>query len=258
MRLSTHGCDFPPLFNRQLSIHSILSFRLRILYFTTSLTGEQQLRSAMSIFISSDYGSSSAITFDLRDDDKNHQNLIRFLEVAIALNLPILPLTWDPALEALGPDGATGRVNQSPFNNKISLAFKRFNPRVTRSELSVEEFRSLQYNSMISEITVLNSEFLRKHPNIIHLIGVCFELHNNSKDIFPVLVFAKASLGDLSKFRSQYSTLEPRVMMAICGEIAKAVGAMHQCGIVTVPVVGIELTFVAKALLMETSNQATY
>lgn len=203
----------------------------------------------MSLFTSSDYGPSCAVSFfDSRDDGRNHQYLIRFLEVATALNVPILPLTWDPALETLGPDGATGRVNQSPFNNKISLAYKRFNPHVTRPELSLENFRGLQYSSMISEITVLSSAFLRKHPNIIRLIGVGFELHNNDNDMFPVLVFAKASLGDLSKFRSQYSTLHPEVTMAICGEIANAMGAMHQCGTIAVPVVSDRTNFCSQGI----------
>jgi hypothetical protein len=190
----------------------------------------------MDIFISSTFGSQIAVSStcerldDQKPDDQNHQNFIRLLEVAISLNVPILPLTWELAFETLGPDGATGRVNQAPFNSKFSLAFKRFNPEVTNPNLSMEEFRNVQYNAMIAEMVVLSCPEIRNHPNIITLIGVCFEVSPVPDEILPVLVFAKASLGDLTKLVSQCDALEPDEMMAICGEVAKAIRVMHQCG----------------------------
>jgi hypothetical protein len=164
------------------------------------------------------------------NQDLQHNNFIRFLQIARALDVTILPLVWDPALEALGTDGATGRVNQSHLNAGLSFAFKRFNPRVTTPGTSEEAYRQVQYNAMITEITVLSRRDIRRHPNIVTFIGICFELSPVCDDVWPVLVFSKADLGDIYTFISDHTALDVSSLAAICGEVAKGIYIMHQCG----------------------------
>ncbi|KAF2259193.1 kinase-like protein [Lojkania enalia] len=192
----------------------------------------------MDLFTSS-YAASQFSTISLstvdsllgQSDSRPHQEFIQFLQYAISLNVPILPVTWEPAFEALGPDGTTGRVNQSPLNSEFILAYKRFNPRVTDPRMSANAYRSLQYSAMASEMTVLSNPVIRSHPNIITLQGICFELSSATGDVWPVLVFERAALGDLEKFVSQHESLNLEDLLSICGYIAKAIKIMHQCGV---------------------------
>jgi len=165
--------------------------------------------------------------------DQPHQNLIRLLTVAIALKVNILPLTWRPALESLG-EGATGLVSQSPLNSQIEFAFKRFN-RVNRSPtLSEADFRTLQYDAMISEMVTLSCPQIYDHPNIVNLEGLCWELLPGSDEVWPVLAFRKAEGGDLLHFLSSPDALEfdSDDLLTVCGEVGKALRMMHLCGTV--------------------------
>jgi hypothetical protein len=194
----------------------------------------------MDLFYSSGLLADIAIGSSLLDylSDKpgktttEHNNFIRFLQVASALEVPLLPLTWDPAFEALGRAGATGHVNQASLNAGITLAFKRFNPQVSRPDISQDSFRQIQYNAMIAEMTILMRKDIRRHQNIILFVGVCFELSSVSDDVWPVLVFNKADLGDLHTFLSHCRPLNVPTLATICGEVAKGIDIMHQCGTV--------------------------
>jgi len=162
-------------------------------------------------------------------ESQHHQEFIRFLQHAYSLHVPVLPLTWEPAFDALGPDGATGRVNQSALNSEFQLAYKRFNPHVTDPRFTTEAYRSLQYRAMASEMTVLSCSGVQSHPNIITLQGICFEISSTSS-VWPVLVFEKCALGDLEQCVSRPEFLDPEHLLSLCGEVAKALKVMHQCG----------------------------
>lgn len=167
---------------------------------------------------------------------QDHQNFIRFLQMAISLNVGFLPLTWDPAFEALGR-GATGVVNQSQLNSETWIAFKRFEADGAHPGVCDEEFGNRQYSALMSELNVLGHQKIRYHPNIISLIGVCFEITPRSKKVVPVLALAKAHHADL--VMSLYES--PRLvglqknsfpLLNICGEIAKGLEMLHQSGMI--------------------------
>jgi serine/threonine protein kinase len=169
----------------------------------------------------------------LHEDESSHQDLIRLLAIASALSVEIFPFTWQPALESLG-QGGTGWISQSSVNDQISFAFKRFqqvNPN-PNSELTESKFRSLQFNAMISEIVVLSCPEVYDHPNIINLEGICWEVLKPSGEVWPVLVFQKAKLGDLRRTLSlpESENMDLNMKIGICGEVAKALRIMHQCG----------------------------
>jgi hypothetical protein len=186
----------------------------------------------MELFTSQ--GLRSEISLTDSHEGPDHQNFIRFLQMAISANVGFLPLTWDPAFEALGR-GATGEVNQSRLNSKTWIAFKRFKTDGAHPGLLEDEFRNIQYNAMISELNVLGHPNIRNHPNIISLIGACFEINPVSNEVLPVLALAKAHHADLTM--SLYEI--PRLIgipkdvfppLPICGEVAKGIKMLHQCG----------------------------
>jgi hypothetical protein len=167
----------------------------------------------------------------LHEDDSPHQDLIRLLAIANALKVEILPLTWQPALETLG-QGGTGWVNQSYVNDGVSFAFKRFHRVNPDPQLTDRKFRSLQFDAMISEMVVLRCPEVYDHPNAIHLEGICWEVVRPSGEVWPVLVFQKAKLGDLRRALTlpEAKDIDLDRKIAICGEVAKALRIMHQCG----------------------------
>jgi len=167
----------------------------------------------------------------LHEDDSPHQDLIRLLAIANALKVEVLPLTWQPALETLG-QGGTGWVNQSYVNDRVSFAFKRFHRVNPNPQLTESKFRSLQFDAVISEMVVLRCPEVYGHPNVINLEGICWEVLRPSGEVWPVLVFQKAKLGDLRRTLSlpEAEDMDLDMKIAICGEVAKALRIMHQCG----------------------------
>lgn len=186
----------------------------------------------MNLFYSSSVlGAAAVSAADLEArDDSHHPNLIRLLQAATVLKVPVLPLTWDPAFEALGQDGATSRVNQSPLNAALEFAYKRFNPESNDIHTTQEAFRRMQYDAMIAELTILSCPNIRRHENIVSFIGICFEVSSAPDEVLPVIVFKKAEHGDLPLFLAGNLSLDASSLTAICGEVAKGIQIMHNCG----------------------------
>jgi hypothetical protein len=161
----------------------------------------------------------------------SHQDLIRLLAIANALKVEILPLTWQPGLETLG-QGGTGSVNQSYVNDRVSFALKRFRRVNPNPQLTDRKFRSLQFDAMISEMVVLRYPEVYAHPNVVRLEGICWEVVRPSGEVWPVLVFQKAELGDLRRALTlpEAKDIDLDMKIAICGDVAKALRIMHQCG----------------------------
>jgi Protein tyrosine and serine/threonine kinase len=185
----------------------------------------------MNLFYSSSIlGAAVVSAADLEArDDIHHPNLLRLLQAATVLKVPILPLTWDPAFEALGLDGATSRVNQSPLNAALEFAYKRFAPESNDNYTTQEAFRKMQYDAMIAELTILSCPTIRRHENIVTFVGMCFEVLS-SGEVLPVIVFKKAEHGDLSVFLAENLPLDASSLTEICGEVAKGIQIMHSCG----------------------------
>jgi serine/threonine protein kinase len=194
----------------------------------------------MDLFTTSDLPSStsfditslldSASSIGEAGSPRHHQNFIKFLQYATALQLKILPLAWEPALEALGPNGATAKVNQSFLNSEMTLVYKRFKSEVTDHRLSEAQFRELQYTAMINELIILAHPEIGGHNSIVRFVGICFELSPNAVEVWPILVLLKATRGDLATYMTQNESLEPARLLTLCGEIAKGVHRVHHYG----------------------------
>ncbi|KAF8853232.1 kinase-like protein [Acephala macrosclerotiorum] len=169
----------------------------------------------------------------LQADEPLHQDLVRLIAIANMLQVEIFPLTWQPSLEMLG-QGATGSISQSALNDQVHFAFKRFNRINTNPALTESDFRRIQFDAMISEMVVLSCPEVCDHPNIVDLEGLCWEVVRPSGEVWPVLVFQRAKCGDLRHFlklpEAGSFNLDDRIFT--CGEVAKALRIMHQCGII--------------------------
>ena len=156
-------------------------------------------------------------------------DLISVLSVAQQYKVDFLPITW---LHALGPlgRGATAEISQSLISIQTGFAFKRsYSPTAATSYTPHEVDTSLR--TLVSELLVLENPLIRCHPNIIDLQGICWEVKADSEDVWPVLVFERAQLGDLQMFMDsedgRNSSFDTRI--ELCIGIAKAIMIMHSC-----------------------------
>ena len=154
-----------------------------------------------------------------------HYDFISFLAVAQRRKFDFLPITWQPALDDVGR-GATAEIRQSFINLQMSFAFKRMTPlnSLQQGERGYRAFRAL-----ISEVSVLGHPSIRKHPNVINLEGICWDVVGEEEAVWPVLVFEKTQYGDLCKFMESDVGLRMSMgdRLKLCVDIATAVMDMH-------------------------------
>ena len=99
-----------------------------------------------------------------------HYDLTSFLEACQNLDIDFLLVTWQPALVTLRV-GGQAEVRQSLVNLAMSFAFSRVKIREATREVEQAAYRVLA-----SQISILGLSKIRSHPNIIDLIGVCWDI----------------------------------------------------------------------------------
>lgn len=154
----------------------------------------------------------------------SHADLLAFLSTA-QLNLTdFLPIAWYPSYN-LGR-GAFAVLNQSPVKAKLSFAFKRLGQHGQRQDEDTEDF-----SSSVSELAILRHKPLSIHPNIIKIEGICWEVTAENDRILPVLVFEKATYGDMFQFRNmeEGQKLDLRQKISLCAQILDALYTLHAC-----------------------------
>ncbi|KAL7792472.1 kinase-like domain-containing protein [Trichoderma ceciliae] len=153
-------------------------------------------------------------------------NLLALLATAQEKEVDFLPMTWD---EATADRGGQATISQSFFNEKLSYVFKRLH---RNFRYPADEIIALK--AVISEVIVLGHPEIRGHPNIVRLVGVCFEIDHQTKVPWPVLVFQKAEHGDLKKFLEspRGKGLGVRERLDLCIDVAAAITLMHREGII--------------------------
>ncbi|RFU74987.1 serine threonine kinase [Trichoderma arundinaceum] len=153
-------------------------------------------------------------------------NLLSLLATAQEKEVDFLPITWD---EATADRGGQASISQSFFNEKLSYVFKRLH---RNFKYPAEEIIALR--AVISEVIILGHPEIRGHPNVVRLVGVCFEIDRQTKIPWPVLVFQKAEYGDLKKFMDspRGRELGLRERLDLCVDIAAAITLMHREGII--------------------------
>lgn len=181
---------------------------------STSSTATRSPQAQSQVF---EFGQSASSASELADNAD--YGFIALLGLIQRLGIEILPLTWQAARGSLEEDGRGGRggqakIYQSEISPGASFAFKRF----SRND----------YHEIVSELLILTHEVVRKHPYIIHLEGLCWDVRGDD-DVRPVLVFEKSSLGDLFYFMKagggEMMSINNR--LRLCVEIGIAIRDMH-------------------------------
>lgn len=150
------------------------------------------------------------------------QDFITFLAIAQNAEIDLLPITWPRGLPGIGT-GGTAKVRESLVRLEMSFAVKvvkdveRIDKRPTRIKARFKE--------LISEIHVLGHPTVQGHPNIVSLLGICWDIVPSGR-VWPVLVFEKTPLGDLWSFaKGQEIGMDLR--FKLCSDIATAVRDLH-------------------------------
>jgi hypothetical protein len=154
-----------------------------------------------------------------------HDDFISLLAIAQKFEIDFLPITWQPALDALG-FGGTAEIRQLLVSVQKSFAFKRIVRYGSPQHHSAGE--NCKFKELFSEVSVLGQPSVRNQPNIMNLLGICWEIRLDDK-VLPVLVFEKSQYGDLYKFMGseQGKALCIGERINLCIGIATAVMIMH-------------------------------
>ena len=144
-------------------------------------------------------------------------DILDILGTVQKFDLDLYPLTWLPGLGPIG-EGATAEVRQTLATITTDLAFKRTLGSVDRS------FWALQ-----SELIVLSQPAMKRHPNVLPLLGVCWDFPRDN-EVRPVLIFERARFGNLTDFMEseQGQALDCDTRLSLCADVANAVITMHQ------------------------------
>jgi Protein tyrosine and serine/threonine kinase len=158
-------------------------------------------------------------------------NLITFLAIAQKLEIDFLPITWQPTLSEVGA-GGTAKIRQSLIHLQMSFAFKTIKDAKWIDEIDeTQRPREVKtrFQALISEISVLRHPSVREHPNIISLLGICWDILP-SGCVWPVLVFEKTALRDLWSFAAseEGKNISIETRLKLCADIATAVRDLHQ------------------------------
>jgi hypothetical protein len=160
----------------------------------------------------------------LSEDDQaavlsHFNNIITFFAMMHSCGIPLLPLKWQPARSSLGM-GGTARVNQAVLHSQMSYAFKRV--RTSGAPINAD------VGKWVNELFILSNPPIREHPNVIRLEGCCLDIDGRGR-LHPVLVFERATLGDLEQFilSGKAESMEFKDMLDICIQLGYALELLH-------------------------------
>ncbi|KAI1277030.1 hypothetical protein F5Y07DRAFT_364918 [Xylaria sp. FL0933] len=184
-------------------------------------------------------------TVSIKDKKEGSYNLLTCLACAQQSGIDLIGITWIDAQGLLGRGGQAA-VSQTRASASAVLAFKRPDSSPIGSWLSkvtTSQRTKLDdvYRAVASEILVLGDPEIRSHPNIVRLHAISWEIHQARSWLFqkitrvwPILVFEKASHGDLGLFMAseQGVALDLAARVKLCRGIASAIAAAHRKGIV--------------------------
>jgi serine/threonine protein kinase len=170
-----------------------------------------------------------------------HFDLLSFISIAEKLDVDFVQTTWQPALEMLGK-GATSMVQQAQMDAKFGLAFKRSMAWSEEDFADTKQQEVARYKALIYELIAL--AVLSKHPNVIDLLGITWEIDAETEQVWPVLLTERSIYGTMADFLpSEIGTnLDCRGKLKLCADIARACQTLHKLG---------ELSFNSLLNLME-------
>jgi serine/threonine protein kinase len=133
-------------------------------------------------------------------------------------------------------DGATFQVEKKrTYVSKIGMkwvAAKRAKvvvPKRFTAELSMNDETYRRLKAVLLEVEVLSHPRIRQHQNIAPLIGYTWD--ETASGYAPILVMELATFGDARKLLSS-TKLSDEEKVALCGDIASGLEALHTCSIV--------------------------
>jgi serine/threonine protein kinase len=149
-------------------------------------------------------------------------DFVTFLDAIEKLRVRILPVTWQAARQPIGT-GATSRINEAFVTLHRSFAFKCASEHQKKSEPEGSTLRMI-----LNECSILSHPSIRRHPNVIELEGVCWDIEPKDK-IWPVLVYDKTHWGDLDNFAVHllWRNLTAGQRLSLCMDIGAAISCMH-------------------------------
>jgi serine/threonine protein kinase len=152
-----------------------------------------------------------------------YADFITFLGIAQSYDIDFLPISWLPAMDIVGA-GATAEIRQKLATYQVTFAFKRLTKKT-----------SLQ--PLIAELRILGHPAIQKHPNILKLEGICWDI-DRSGEVWPVLVFQKSHHLDLGRFMCTDTgrQLSLEAQLEMLADIASAIMTMHANGKMTLAV----------------------
>ncbi len=165
-----------------------------------------------------EYSSAGVVGHGVASSSK-YEELIVFLGIFQRLGIKYMSTSWLPAMDVVGR-GGSAEIRQSLAVIQTSFAFKRLTQKATLMPL-------------IAELQILGHPAIQKHPNIIMLEGISWDVDASSGEAWPVLVFHKAHFRDLKHFmmtasRGLLMSVEDKLEML--ADIASAVQTMHANG----------------------------
>ena len=160
-----------------------------------------------------------------------HYDLLSFLAITERLsNLRLYAFTpsYQPSGRLTIRTGASGIVHDQALSSERGIIFKRYRTTPQSSRRDV-------FKAIISEVMVLKHPVLAKHPNIVDLDGITWDVEverGQPPQITPVLILKRAEHGNLADFfrTSQGRNLSLEQRLRLCIDVALALDAMHTYG----------------------------
>lgn len=163
-------------------------------------------------------------------DESQPQDMITFLAIAQNAKMDFLPTTWPRGLSEIGT-GATAEIRESLVHLQLSFAFKvvkdaEWIERIDESQRPPQI--NARFKELITEIDILGHPAVQGHPNIVSLLGICWDVLPSGR-VWPVFDFEKTPWGDLWSFARAAAGREIGVntRLRLCSDIATAVRDLH-------------------------------
>ena len=146
-------------------------------------------------------------------------NFIATLGLAQRLGIHFLPISWQASLGPLSIGGQAD-IWQTLVNIQSSFVFKSF---------EIGKDNTTNFATLIKELVVLSHPTVKKHPNIVELEGIGWDIVEETEHVSPVLVFEKSKYGDLHRFiaSDHEGNLPVKTRLDICADVAVALRDMH-------------------------------
>jgi serine/threonine protein kinase len=87
--------------------------------------------------------------------------------------------------------------------------------------------------SLCAELRILTDSGMRDHPNIVKLLGNCWQMTEDAQNsILPAMIFEATALGDLQTYHDQHPELTLGLQLQLGLGVTRGVVCLHEAGII--------------------------